>query len=211
MLNHGLMRRLVLSLLVCSASCGRFAMAEVTVDQVLSERAAVGAQPRVFHASTPEGDLVLGVVLGRELGRESGRLLVLRRNAAGRYDVEAASAPFRNDFGIGYDLEIVEYNGRGRFSMDVAAHSACGVRVDTFRFYRVSGQWRVSGYDREDPDVQSCDVNFRARTYSANLLTGQVVVTTWRQGRAVAVNKRKARIDAPRLEDFSFPLFADEP
>ena len=207
MLNHGLMRRLVLSLLVCSASCGRFAMAEVTVDQVLSERAAVGAQPRVFHASTPGGDLVLGAVLGPE----SGRLLVLRRNAAGRYDVEAASAPFRNDFGIGYDLEIVEYNGKGRFSMDVAAHSACGVRVETFRFYRVSGQWRVSGYDREDPDVQSCDVNFRARTYSANLLTGQVVVTTWRQGRAVAVNKRKARIDAPRLEDFSFSLFADEP
>jgi hypothetical protein len=207
MLNHGLMRRLALALLVCAASCGRFAAAEVTVDQVLSERAAVGAQPRVFHASTPEGDLVLGVVLGRE----SGRLLVLRRNAAGRYEVEAASAPFRNDFGIGYDLEIVEYNGRGRFSMDVAAHSACGVRVETFRFYRVSGQWRVSGYDREDPDVQSCDVNFRARTYSANLLTGQVVVTTWRQGRAVAVNKRKARIDAPRLEDFSFSLFADEP
>ncbi|MCP4637816.1 MAG: hypothetical protein GY848_15255 [Methyloversatilis sp.] len=207
MLNHGLMRRLALALLVCAASCCRFAMAEVTVDQVLSERAAVGAQPRVFHASTPEGDLVLGVVLGRE----SGRLLVLRRNAAGRYEVEAASAPFRNDFGIGYDLEIVEYNGRGRFSMDVAAHSACGVRVETFRFYRVSGQWRVSGYDREDPDVQSCDVNFRARTYSANLLTGQVVVTTWRQGRAVAVNKRKARIDAPRLEDFSFSLFADEP
>lgn len=207
MLNHGLVRRLVLSLLVCAASCGRFAAAEVTVDQVLSERAAVGAQPRVFHASTPDGDLVLGVVLGRE----SGRLLVLRRNAAGRYDVEAASAPFRNDFGIGYDLEIVEYNGRGRFSMDVAAHSACGVRVDTFRFYRVSGQWRVSGYDREDPDVQSCDVNFRARTYSANLLTGQVVVTTWRQGRAVAVKKRKARIEAPRLEDFSFSLFAEEP
>lgn len=101
-------------------------MAEVTVDQALSERAAVGAQPRVFHASTPEGDLVLGAVLGPE----SGRLLVLRRNAAGRYDVEAASAPFRNDFGIGYDLEIVEYNGKGRFSMDVAAHSACGVRVD---------------------------------------------------------------------------------
>lgn len=211
MLNHGLKRRLALALLVSAASCGRFAMAEVTVDQVLSERAAVGAQPRVFHASTPEGDLVLGAVLGRELGRESGRLLVLRRNAAGRYDVEAASAPFRNDFGIGYDLEIVEYNGRGRFSMDVAAHSACGVRVDTFRFYRVSGQWRVSGYDREDPDVQSCDVNFRARTYSANLLTGQVVVTTWRQGRAVAVNRRKARIEAPRLEDFSFSLFADEP
>ena len=207
MLNHGLMRRLALALLVCAASCGRFAVAEVTVDQVLSERAAVGAQPRVFHASTPDGDLVLGAVLGRE----SGRVLVLRRNAAGRYDVEAASAPFRNDFGIGYDLEIVEYNGRGRFSMDVAAHSACGVRVETFRFYRVSGQWRVSGYDREDPDVQSCDVNFRARTYSANLLTGQVVVTTWRQGRAVAVNKRKARIDAPRLEDFSFSLFADEP
>lgn len=207
MLNHGLMRRLVLALLVGVASCGRLAAAEVTVDQVLSERAAVGAQPRVFHASTPDGDLVLGAVLGRE----SGRLLVLRRNAAGRYDVEAASAPFRNDFGIGYDLEIVEYNGRGRFSMDVAAHSACGVRVETFRFYRVSGQWRVSGYDREDPDVQSCDVNFRARTYSANLLTGQVVVTTWRQGRAVAVNKRKARIDAPRLEDFSFSLFADEP
>ena len=207
MLTHGLMRRLALALLVCAASCGRFAAAEVTVDQVLSERAAVGAQPRVFHASTPDGDLVLGAVLGRE----SGRLLVLRRNAAGRYDVEAASAPFRNDFGIGYDLEIVEYNGRGRFSMDVAAHSACGVRVETFRFYRVSGQWRVSGYDREDPDVQSCDVNFRARTYSANLLTGQVVVTTWRQGRAVAVNKRKARIDAPRLEDFSFSLFADEP
>lgn len=207
MLNHELMRRLVLALLVCAASCGRFAMAEVTVDQVLSERAAVGAQPRVFHASTPDGDLVLGAVLGRE----SGRLLVLRRNAAGRYDVEAASAPFRNDFGIGYDLEIVEYNGKGRFSMDVAAHSACGVRVDTFRFYRVSGQWRVSGYDREDPDVQSCDVNFRARTYSANLLTGQVVVTTLRQGKVVAVNKRKARIDAPRLEDFSFSIFADEP
>ena len=109
------------------------------------------------------------------------------------------------------DLEIVEYNGKGRFSMDVAAHSACGVRVETFRFYRVSGQWRVSGYDREDPDVQSCDVNFRARTYSANLLTGQVVVTTLRQGKVAAVNKRKARIDALRLEDFSFSLFADEP
>lgn len=207
MLNHGLMRRLALALLVCAASCGRFAAAEATVDQVLSERAAVGAQPRVFHASTPDGDLVLGVVLGRE----SGRLLVLRRSTAGRYEVEAASAPFRNDFGSGYDLEVVEHNGRGRFSMDVAAHSTCGVRVDTFRFYRASGQWRVSGYDREDPDVQSCDVNFRARTYSANLLTGQVVVTTLRQGKVVAVNRRKARIDAPRLEDFSFSIFADEP
>lgn len=207
MLNHGLMRRLALALLVCAASSCRFAAAEVTVDQVLSERAAVGAQPRVFHASTPDGDLVLSAVLGRE----SGRLLVLRRNAAGRYEVEAASAPFRNDFGTGYDLEVVEHNGRGRFSMDVAAHSTCGVRVDTFRFYRASGQWRVSGYDREDPDVQSCDVNFRARTYSANLLTGQVVVTTLRQGKVVAVNRRKARIDAPRLEDFSFSIFADEP
>ncbi len=172
------------------------------------QAAHLGPDARATYAASDSGEFVLGVVLSDNLGK----LLVLRRRAPGNYGLESESSAFDNNFGPGYDIEIVRASGLRRFLIQVNSHSGCGIQVETFRVALAGGAWRVAGYDKSEPDsAVTCDVNFRSREYSANLLTGRVHVVEYRAGNEVGRRSRRTGISAPGLTSFSFSMFETEP
>ncbi len=173
----------------------------------LVEAAGLGPEARTWLAASDGGPLALGVVLAGE----RGRVLVLRRAASGSYEVEATSPVFPNDFGPGYYIEAAQSAGPGRFHVQVNMHSGCGIGVEVYRFARSGGVWRLSGYDRSDPDTLSCDINLRSREYSANLLSRKVSMTHYRDGKVAKRESRASRSGAPMLAEFRFGLFDKEP
>ncbi len=200
-----LRRTLTLAFLILVAPLAQASDAEAQAS--LLRVAGLGPDARVQFAEAPNARAAFGVVLSAG----GGKLVVLRRGPSGTYELEAQSAEFANDFGTGYYVEIVQAPGPDRFSVQVNAHSGCGVKVQTYRFARVHGAWRVAGYDQAEPDAQTCDVNLRSRDYSANLLTGRVLVTQYKSGKASARASRLARLPAPKLGDFHFAIFESEP
>jgi hypothetical protein len=173
----------------------------------LVRAAALGPEPQI-HLSIPDSnETIMGVVLAGE----RGKLLLMRKQASGQYSLEAASAVFENNFGPRYYIEIIQASGARRFSIQVNAHSACGIQVETFRMAQVNGTWRVAGYDKAEPDSETCDVNLRSREYSANLLTHQVNIVRYRKGKVVKRESRMTSTPAPDLATFRFDLFQSEP
>jgi len=177
------------------------------VSKALALAADLGPNARTNYSTSDSNEFVLGVVLTEE----SGKLLVLQRQSTGGYRLVAASSAFESSFGPRYYIEIVQSSGERRFAIQVNSHSACGIQVEIYRLANTNGIWRVTGYDKSEPDSATCDVNLRSREYSANLLTHKVSVVEYRNGKVV---KRKSRITksaAPELKAFSFSMFQDEP
>ena len=202
------MRRLLtLAFALCSSAHALPTEAEAEVSAALVSAADLGPGARVDFSAPDSNEFVLGVVLAEE----RGKLLVLRKQSSGGYRLEAASSVFENNFGPRYYIEIVQASGARRFSIQVNAHSGCGIQVETFRLAHVSGAWRVAGYDRSEPDFKTCDVNLRSREYSANLLTHRVNVVEYRSGKLVKRESRITKSAAPELGTFSFSMFHNEP
>ena len=172
------------------------------------QAANLGPDARANYAASESSEFVLGVVSSEK----QGKVIVLRRQAPGIYALDAESSSFENAFGPRYYVEIVQSPGARRFSIQVNSHSGCGIQVETFRLALAGGAWRVAGYDKAEPDsTETCDVNFRSREYSANLLTGRVNVVKYRAGHAVERGSRTTKVCAPELSSFSFSMFEREP
>ena len=180
---------------------------EADARAALLQSAGLGPSEQVWLAAPESDPLALGVVL--QGGQ--GRVLVLRKAASGAYALEAASPVFPNDFGTGLYIEIVQATGPGRFQVQVNTRSGCGIEVESYRFALSRGAWRLSGYDRSEPDTLRCDVNLRSREYSANLLSRKVSITHYRDGKVVRRESRASRTGAPGLAEFRFGMFQEEP
>jgi len=180
--------------------------ASVEVD--LIRAADLGRYAHATYSAPPSGDIVVGVVLSES----QRKLVVLRRQSTGAYGIDSQSQVFTNDFGPGYYIEIVQVPNPRQFSVQVNSSSGCGVQVETFRFALARGSWRVAGYDKSEPDSPAtCNVNFRSREYSANLLTGSVRVVEYRSGHALRRIARTTNVPAPGLSAFNFSMFETEP
>ncbi len=201
------MRRLpTLAIALCSLAHAAPPEVDRRIDAALVAAADVGSGAKATYSDA--GEFVLGVVLSES----RGRLVILRRQAAGRYAIDSESHVFENDFGPGYDIEMVEHNGPRRFSIQVNSRSGCGTQVETFRLAQAGGAWRVAGYDKSEPDAPpTCDVNSRSRELSADLLTGQVHVVDYRAGKPVRHVSRVTRAPAPEVAAFDFSMFDIEP
>jgi hypothetical protein len=169
--------------------------------------AGLGSEAKASFGISPDAMIVAGVVLGSDIGK----LLVLRRLASGQYAEEATSPEFPNDFGLRHYVEIVQLTGPERFTVQVNSHALCGVQVERYRIARSGGSWKVAGYDRREPDTQTCDVNLISRDYSANLLTGQVLITEFVGGKPTKKQSRRSKVVAPELKGFNFSMFENEP
>ena len=177
------------------------------VDAALISAAHLGTQVKTSFSEPDASGHVLGVVLSEE----RGKLVILKRRASGAYQLETASAPFANVFGYRYYIESVRATGARRFSIQVNAGDGCGIRLERFHFASVRGVWRVSGYDKVEPQTNPCDVNYPSREYSANLLTRQVAVVNYSYEKIVNRESRRSKIAAPALANFSFSIFETKP
>ena len=132
-----LRRTLTLAFLILVAPLAQASDAEAQAS--LLRVAGLGPDARVQFAEAPNARAAFGVVLSAG----GGKLVVLRRGPSGTYELEAQNAEFANDFGTGYYVEIVQAPGPDRFSVQVNAHSGCGVKVQTYRFAREIGRAHV--------------------------------------------------------------------
>lgn len=198
---------LILPFVLCFAAPALAGQAEAEVSAALVGAADLGPDARANFSPPDSNEFVLGVVLAQE----RGKLLVLQKQPAGGYSAVAASAAFEHSFGPRHYVEIVQASGERRFSIQVNTHAECGIQVETFRIARAAGTWRVAGYDKSEPDTQTCDVNLTSRKLSANLLTHRVNVVAYRNGKAVKRESHLATVPAPELGAFSFSMFGQEP
>lgn len=196
---------LILALLAMTMHCVRADDARAKSD--LLRVARLGSDARAVFGVSPDAEVVAGVVIGLD----AAKLLVLRRTASGQYAEEATSPELSNEFGARRYVETVRATGSERFMLQVNSHASCGVLVERIRIARSGGTWKIAGYDRLEPDAQTCDVNLISRDYSANLLTGQVLITEFVGGKPAKKHSRRSRIAAPDVKSFSFSTFENEP
>lgn len=202
------MRRLLsLAIILCSTAHALPTEAEAEVSAALVSAADLGSNARADFSAPDSKEFVLGVVLAEE----RGKLLILRKQVAGGYKLEASSSVFEINFGPRYYIEVVQVSGSRRFSIQVNTHSNCGIQVENFRIAHVSGDWRIAGYDKSEPDSKTCDVNLNSRKYSANLLTHRVNVVEYRSGKVVKSVSYITKSASPELGVFNFSMFENEP
>ncbi len=135
----------------------------------------------------------------------------MRKKNLGKHQIEAKSLEFEGGFGPRYYIEIVQNSGPRRFYIQVNSPDRCGIQVETFRIAYAGNAWRIAGYDKSDPDDITCDVNFRSREYSANLLTRQVNIKEYRNDKLVKRESRSTKYASPSLVAFNFLMFQNEP
>ena len=174
----------------------RAAVQSVTGTEVLDED---------FQTSEPiDGQSTnLGIVFLTSADESYGQLFMLRKTDPGRYEVTASSKRFASSRGPHHYVEIVQATGLDRFSIQFNSHSRCGIGREIFRFALVRDIWRVSGVDRYEPDDVSCNVNFDSMHYSANFLTGDVLITKFRNGNAARTEKHRRKFPQYLLADFN--------
>ena len=177
------------------------------IEAALVGAAGLGTNVRTTFSEPSSSAYVLGTVLSEE----RGKLLLLKRQSSGAYQLEAESTPFDNVFGPRYYIENIRALGPRRFSIQVNAGDGCGIRIEKFHVIRVNAVWRISGYDKDEPQANPCDVNTRSRGYSANLLTHQVAIVRYKNEKVIGRDIRRTKVAAPVLTNFNFSIFETEP
>jgi hypothetical protein len=110
-------------------------------------------------------------------GIEQGYLFIVERTKAG-YIVKESNR-FNVDPRVVWGINEMRADADDRFHIDLQYGKASTPTDDVYRFKLINGQWRVTGRDHSTMDRCSDKSIGPGTGYSANFLTGKVVVVTY--------------------------------
>ena len=177
----------------------KFDLCHVSSDYPTSQRCSVGT------TESQARPIVAGLLASRSEG--TAFVFVLTRHTGNHYHLTEKSAPFPfgqlADRWIGVEALSVEANDRFRIQFKSNPRGLPDrPNSDLYRFKAIDGQWRVIGLDHSG--VARCDDASYGDgdSYSANFVTGKVLIGKVKDCQPTAVETHRVRFPAFKLSDF---------
>jgi hypothetical protein len=177
----------------------KFDLCHVSSDYPTSQRCSVGT------TESQARPIVAGLLASRSEG--TAFVVVLTRHTGNHYHLTEKSAPFPfgqlADRWIGVEALSVEANDRFRIQFKSNPRGLPDrPNSDLYRFKAIDGQWRVIGLDHSG--VARCDDGSYGDgdSYSANFVTGKVLIGKVKDCQSTAVETHRVRFPAFKLSDF---------
>lgn len=139
-----------------------------------------------------------GRVFGACLSTERGNLFILEPTTNGFLSKESKHFTTESIWGI----EELSADANDRFHIDFVSGRMSTPTHDLFRFKLIKGRWRVIGVDRSTSDRCSDNSIGEGSSYSANLLTGKVVVMTYKDCKYASTKEKRLRFHPVFWESF---------
>jgi hypothetical protein len=153
----------------------------------------------------PNISRVFGMLVSQSDG--SGFVFVLEPNGDGLFNLIGKSRPFTKDdlYMVGVEGLIADSNDR--FHIQYSSGSLGQPNTNTYRFKLINGQWRITGLDHNTlarcNDSDGSEFTGEGSSYSANFLTGDVLIKEFNNCKLVASNKTKKKFPIFLLSDFT--------
>ena len=196
----------LVALLLAVFSAQACAAAEVfsTIDAYLAH--ATGKTDSVVSSAgkvSQDGKYVFGIVHEKGYKPRSAIIFVVRESADGGIHEVERSMPFDfSDPSARTDIESVEAQSTGRFSIQINMRTDCGVHVETYRFAKVGTAWFASGLDVKDPTCDKDGIIEWKSKRSANFLSGKVIEQQFRSGKMSSEKSKFVKFPSFSLANF---------
>lgn len=135
----------------------------------------------------------------------SSFVFVLAPKQNGQYYLAEKSLPFSQLDGYAIGVEELSVESNGRFHIQFTSFTrgtAARPDSDIYRFKLIKGKWRVAEIDHRT--LARCDDGSigDGDSYSANFLTGKLLIKKFKNCKAVATKKHWAKFPVFQLVDF---------